>query len=242
MTGWAYRREPADEPYLREPGDLDTVSENDIGQGALGDCWLLASLGALAHHDPDTIRQLIQPNPNGTYTVTLHEPGGPVPVTVTPEFPTDRDGYPVFAAPVEGDSLGHEQWPLIVEKAYAQYHGSYGDLEGGTPVSALAELTGLDAHRESIRHLHTAADVQRRLDAGQVLVANTWDERSVPFLDAGHTITADHSYVVLGTHGDRVVLRNPWGDGGHAPAVLELTMSDLHRYFSSIDSAPPPVG
>ena len=34
-----------------------------------------------------------------------------------------------------------EIWPLLIEKAYAKFHGSYSNIEGGLVHTALEELT-----------------------------------------------------------------------------------------------------
>ncbi|MGW2422229.1 hypothetical protein ACWC0C_23745 [Streptomyces sp. NPDC001709] len=43
---------------------------HDLAQGNEGDCWFLASLGAVGQQDPQFFRDHIRENPNGTYTVT----------------------------------------------------------------------------------------------------------------------------------------------------------------------------
>jgi len=44
-----------------------------------------------------------------------------------------------------------EIWPLLVEKAYAKFHGSYGNIEGGHVHTALVELTNGAGQRWSLR-------------------------------------------------------------------------------------------
>jgi hypothetical protein len=79
------------------PGDDGTgVHPDDVRQGAIGDCWLVASMAALAQQRPDLVEDMIRLNDNGTYTVTLYDDGRPVQVTVTPDFPL-LNGRPVFA-------------------------------------------------------------------------------------------------------------------------------------------------
>lgn len=226
------------ELFTREAGDSDIISENDIHQGYLGDCYFLASLGAIAKQNPDIIRNMIKPNANGTYTVTFYKDGKPVEITVTPEYPHYKNGGPVFANPAEGDGNAQEQWPLIVEKAYAQYKGTYGDIEGGWPHDAMTEITGQPSHSQSSGDVHSAGDVQHLLDQGQSVCANTKGDSDKEFISSDPKIVAGHSYMVVGTHDGKVVLRNPWGDGASAPTTVEITVDQFHQYFDSLDSNP----
>jgi WXG100 family type VII secretion target len=58
-------------PFARGAGDSDDISPNDVTQGQLGDCFLMASLAAVAQSNPDVIRNMIKDNGDGTYTVTF---------------------------------------------------------------------------------------------------------------------------------------------------------------------------
>ena len=44
-----------------------------------------------------------------------------------------------------------EIWPLLLEKAYAKFHGSYDNIEGGHVHTALEELTNGAGQRWSLR-------------------------------------------------------------------------------------------
>src|SRR5262249_38050883 len=43
----------------------------DIRQGQVGDCWLMAELGAMANDDPQSIRQRVVDFGDGTYGVAI---------------------------------------------------------------------------------------------------------------------------------------------------------------------------
>jgi hypothetical protein len=42
-------------------------------QGQLGDCGVIATIGAIAGHRPEAIRDCVRPNDDGSYEVRLHE-------------------------------------------------------------------------------------------------------------------------------------------------------------------------
>ena len=52
---------------------------------------------------------------------------------------------PVFS------KLQGEMWPLLLEKAFAKFRGSYANIEGGLPIDALKTLTGYEGLHISSR-------------------------------------------------------------------------------------------
>lgn len=139
---WKWNRDRAP-LYRTGRGDTDAIDPDDVVQGALGSCFLLANLKALALVDPDLIRRLIRDNGDGTYTVTFDDDGVPSTVTVNNEFPTlvhpmwFDDRVP-FAKRGDG-----ELWVRLLEKAYVEkYHGGYGPIPDGYLSEAIEHLTG----------------------------------------------------------------------------------------------------
>lgn len=141
-TGSGSHDRVSDAEYERPEGDVFIEGEgegsgphpSDILQGALGDCYLLASLAAVAQENPEVLENMIRTNDNGTYTVTFYDDGEPVEITVTSDLPLES-GSPVFSGNEEqSDSPDGraELWPLIIEKAYAQLNESYGEIEGAS--------------------------------------------------------------------------------------------------------------
>lgn len=146
-------------------------------QGKLGDCGVIATMGAVATHFPEAISECVKENEDGTYEVTLHqvekkysggltqcEPNGAVTVlTITPDLVVqyDQPGKPAYgragAEPVA--------WPSVLEKAFAGVDqtweedlsdkaSGYERLDKGTRPSHRAEmltqLTGRPAYTEDI--------------------------------------------------------------------------------------------
>ena len=139
---------------------------DDIKQGDLGDCYLIAALGALAYMSPEYIHRAIKKNPDGTYSVTFYEraeQGGYTaidpPIVVTPDFPMsddlDENGNPKpFATSTDED----EVWVSLIEKAYVKWktggtkRENYEAIEGGWPGEVMESLTGRESY--SIKKLH----------------------------------------------------------------------------------------
>ena len=121
-------------------------SMNDVNQGYLGDCYLLASLAEVARQNPSLIQSMITNNGNNTYGVRFFFGGSAEYVTVNNAL---ADGGTVF----NGAS---NIWASLVEKAYAQLQSSgvitgnsinYGNSfstigNGGAPEYALEAITG----------------------------------------------------------------------------------------------------
>ena len=55
----------------RDPFATGSPKIESLGQGRLGDCFLLASLGAVAHRDPDRLKRMMRPTSDGKVAVTF---------------------------------------------------------------------------------------------------------------------------------------------------------------------------
>ena len=95
-------------------------------QGWVGDCGLIAALGAVAAHRPDELTSRVRENADGSYQVRLSEAqqtdtgasptGRDVELTVTPKLPVSarRPDIPAGAKTQDGAS-----WAPVMEKAFA---------------------------------------------------------------------------------------------------------------------------
>eukprot|EP00931_Biecheleriopsis_adriatica_P070206 TRINITY_DN43995_c0_g1_i1.p1 TRINITY_DN43995_c0_g1~~TRINITY_DN43995_c0_g1_i1.p1 ORF type:complete len:477 (-),score=73.51 TRINITY_DN43995_c0_g1_i1:116-1450(-) len=128
------------------PGGIlfDNVEPDDIIQGSIGDCWLMASMSCFASY-PDKIKSLFSENEvsaQGKYNISLYdiEAESWQTVTIDDRIPctlTDRGLQPIFCRP-----NGEELWALLLEKAVAKFIGSYGRLALGNPLWAFQAFTG----------------------------------------------------------------------------------------------------
>jgi hypothetical protein len=245
--------------YLKEPGDKTDVSDTDINQGYIGDCYLLSSIGEIARISPATIKKMIKDNGNGTYTVTLYQKQGgfwagvkeafgadpefkPVQVTVDANFPAGGSVNPQPGQDVvEGKK---EIWPQIIEKAYAQLHGGYAGIkDGGHANEAMEGLTGKPASEKSSGGLF-GVGLQDLLDAfkgGKPIVMNTPEKPNLPFnLVPGHAYMLE-DIAVDQKGGATIKLRNPWGNTQLQPP-MPIPFDRLSTGIDSVDigGALPP--
>lgn len=196
---------------------------NDVVQGHIGNCYLIAALQALANVAPDRLARLCRGNTNGTWTVTLPSRRRTV---VSPDVVVDVHGAAVFARrPGDGEV---ELWPMLLEKAYAQLHGGWAEIVGGHTDDAVQLLTGIPGHVVPGRELDVAY-LGRWWRARATMVCKTipvpagrtaveWLATDAPalFRRPGRELLRlhpNHAFVVrdVDEGGGFVTLANPWG-------------------------------
>jgi hypothetical protein len=209
----------ANTPYIAVSGSLfgpDGPTYLDVQQGAVGDCWLLASLAEVAARAPADIDNMFTYDGTtlehgstvGVYTVRFfNSVGKPEYVTVDTELPSGGNWYDHPAYGV--------LWVALAEKAYAEANGagyvttsdvgsnSYDALNGGFPSWALQAITGKSANIASINPTNIAS----AWTAGQLIVL--WTTTPVSPL-----IVASHAYAVVGynpSSSQPYEIYNPWG-------------------------------
>jgi len=196
QVGWTYKSYFSDQPGLStDDYDKDLLDEypfayfegdhdptnpqgRDTAQGALGDCFFIASMAAVANASPSTIADAITYNATDhTYTVRFYEEQGyygdmkPVFITVDAYLPVSGDrSDPAYA----GDP-GQKLWPSIMEKAYAKWKGGYNVIgEGGTGHTALQELTGSRSRSknpQSMREADVVPYFEKAMEDGLAIYA-----------------------------------------------------------------------
>ncbi|HCA94363.1 MAG TPA: hypothetical protein DEP38_06755, partial [Cyanobacteria bacterium UBA9226] len=151
-------------PFIKGFEDINDISANDVKQGDLGNCYFAAGMMAVARANPSLIRDLIDDNRDGTYNVKLYTDEGVKIFQVTPYFPSAAPGIPAYAGVGDQTKDLKELWPMLLEKAYAQYKEGYGETgkgeggydligEGGSPGNAVKILTGTPASFYDIPNL-----------------------------------------------------------------------------------------
>jgi Ca2+-binding RTX toxin-like protein len=207
-------------------------SIDDIDQGAVGDCYFVSALAAIAKTNPDKIQQIVTDLGDGTYAVHFHQGGQDAFVRVDGELYAYSATSPVYAG------LGTQGaiWAPIVEKAYAFFkngQGTYASIAGGNGAGATpSEALGAPVTSFPTTNYATATDLlsamRTQLLAGKAITVGG----PAPLLPSTPMIQSDdpnvstyhrgaHIYTLVSVSSDlsSVVLRNPWGtDGGGSDA------------------------
>jgi hypothetical protein len=259
ILGKRYKVEKG-ELHIAGPNDVRKIEPEDIEQQYVGTCYFLASLAAVAKNHPEAIRKMITDNKNGTYTVTFFENKGsfykpgyqPVKVTVDNKLPfyTLKGGKGQWsylgAKPADVSKSGSELWVAIAEKAYAKWKGGYPDVEGGWPVKALPEITGVEAKEHSTSAFSDKdllEQISNALAAGHPVTACAIPSKAeellerflVPRLIAEATREAlnvyySHAYTVMAAKDGTIRLRNPWGT--HHPVLPAALFKYYFKVFT----------
>jgi hypothetical protein len=208
---------------------IDEPKADDVRQGAIGNCYFPAAMASVAATRPDVIKNMIKDNGDGTYTVkfTPNSYGGtgrPVEIKVDGDLYARSYGGPIYGGSLGGSTAPDkmELWFPLIEKAYAQWKGSYDSIgNGGVAGQVMSEVMGKGYKYENI----SASNKDRIFDMiktaaanKQPMAAGTYGtEDAAKYTNTG--VYAHHAYSVLGTEEENgvkyVKLRNPWGQSEH---------------------------
>lgn len=244
-----YVVDEVDLPYaVQGEGDEEPIDLNDIDQGALGDCYYLSSIGAVAKDYPELFTKgaegSIVKEKADKYIVTLHLRTDrnslerrPVEVKVSKKSLTDKAGNPIYAGKSDG-----ELWVILLERALAQEMGNFDNIVGGQPENAMEMLTGKSAHTLQFADLEGSTreqtdylleQLRRAEEANYPVTFSSKGRGETPkdIVDAdgnGVTLFGGHAYTFEKLTNSVVHLYNP-----HGKAHLKLNMNTLLREFRS---------
>lgn len=220
----------------------------DVHQGAVGDCYFVATLGEVALRDSAAIQNMFIVNGDGTYGVRFYQSGISHYVTVDSKLPTYTSGGTGgwFLYANMGSNAANSSnvlWVALAEKAYAQMNetnwlrpaawgggvNSYAGIEGGMFSDAVAQVVN---HASSSYYVSGASDDTALGNA----VANG---KLVGFASSSNPtnsqVVGDHQYIVIAYNSSTktVTLFNPWGinNGSSYPGLVDLTLSQLAGNF-----------
>lgn len=231
--------------FIAGETDGKAIHPNDVNQGQVGDCYLIASLASFADQNPEVIRKLIKANDDGTFTVTLYirdEHGQLIPreVVVDPsKHPEDHVGF--------GDD-GREAWPLLIEQAYAQLYGGYEQIgQGGFPGTALEALTGKESTTVQASDL-TMDQLAKYDQENYAITIASLPNGSENDLYRDGVLVSGHAYYIssVDVANGTVTIRNPWAwpdsssESGANRNTLEMTMTfeEFQRNFNYMSVNP----
>jgi hypothetical protein len=188
---------------------------DDIKQGSVNDCYVLAGLGAIARDNPHALRQNVVDFDDGTYGVRLGN-----------NFYRVDNDLPVHAGtrtPMNAQ-LGaqNSMWVAVVEKAFAHYRtgaNTYASLNFGWSEEVNRAFRSLSVGWKEIRSYTSAAalanDVAARAGSYQAVTIGF-----VGSLVGGVPLVPNHMYTVASVTRNSagvvtaITLRNPWATDG----------------------------
>ena len=241
--------------YQRANGSLfqNGISWQDVDQGAVGDCYFMAGLAAVARTDHTIIDNMITDNGDDTFTVRFFNSGKADYVTVDRFLPTTKENSFFYANNSSGkrfDNNTNELWVALVEKAYAQVNesgwlgrdntNSYIGTASGFASNALSLITGRSS--EGNRHVSSGTWIWRKDDIGYIINAfNT--NKPVVFggsNDDDSRIVPKHEYTLVDYNAatGMFTLFNPWGvnggkkDGQFKPGTVSLSKDEVINSFN----------
>ena len=226
------------------PVFVDGAVATDVNQGNAGTCYLVATLGAVAHVAPDYLTGGIIDNGNGSFGVRFYLNDVPVYVTVDKSVPVSGTNSISLSGNATRSTDG-ELWVTLYEKAYAQLNtqadinntpnwageNSYQAVEGGwaNPIRQLTNQTykyyssyygGVPDNYKSGEFTDTNSATYKQtivdaLNGGAI----GWLASFGQTTDAGNglrNLVSGHAFMILGYDAgtDKFVIRNPWGGAG----------------------------
>lgn len=224
------------------------LARTNIRQGSIGDCWMLAGLGAVSGVAPAYLREQITSKGDGIYVVTIYDQHGWFWPWETPTYaPSNVEvNAQVFSQGVRNE-VEEPSWASVYEYAAAMHRGgSTSDIEGGYGKDGLAMVTGKPAEFAFDPPLAT---IQQGLAQGRVYVAASNEDHTWwPFDGAPDaSVVTGHEYMV-----DSVAMRdgqlqihllNPWGAGAAGTGKAQdlwLTQDQLNQSFDGIAGVAAP--
>ncbi len=231
---------------------VDGPTPGDVQQGQIGNCYFPAAIAAIAQSNPDALANMVKDNGDGTYTVTFKErdwatgKSRDVPITVDGDLYARSYGGALYGrSSNSSDPKRMELWFPLVEKAYAQWKGSYDTIGNGGHVSDVFE----DVLGGRAGYMTVSYNVDRvwqtivdSVDSKRAVGAGTYGESdNGRYTNTG--VYANHAYSILGyeeANGERyVVLRNPWGESepagnGANDGVFKLKLEEFSKLYQSL--------
>jgi hypothetical protein len=208
----------------------DVTEYNDPVQGAVGNCYFIAAIAAIAWAAPYTIEHKVRATGTGetdrTNAIQFFTKGGGKDaatrlVEVTDNTIINASNNPVYCRSNDAGEI----WPAVYEKAFAKWitnvnhdkpdisQTAYGD-----PAKAVAQLTNKTPYyyytssRTALELFGIVRENSMSFKTFNPMVAWTYGSGKDY---TGSNIVGNHAYTVLGwstfNNKNYIILRNPWG-------------------------------
>jgi hypothetical protein len=230
--------------YRQVAGQLfvNGATYNDIHQGSVADCYIVAALAEVALKNQAAITNMFVVNGDGTYTVRFYHNSVAEYVTVDSYLPTDTGGSLLYAnRGAYYASASNELWTSLAEKAYVQINemgwtrgslsgsgqNDYGAISGGYISAALGHVSG----QNTIGFQFTTG--------GFTTFVNAYNEgKMIGFASmvapSSTQVVGSHAYAVVGydAANQMITLFNPWGV---EYGLVTMTWAEIQGSFSYFD-------
>jgi len=237
--------------FVKGEGDAHAVDANDVKQGALGDCYLIAGMAAVARADPKLIEDLIKDNGDGTFDVTLYirprryARPEPVVTTVDARLAVKYSGKPLYAGLGDKEDGKEELWTALIEKTLAQQKDSYDLISGGNINKNGFNYGGSSELLTGKRENYMPTDsmdsdeallwIDLALEEGRSVTVssrNLKDDEDLTREANGRNVYWNHAYAPISVDLDAETmdLQNPWGSSH----VEDLSGDDFLRFYRAI--------
>ena len=215
------------------------ISADDVKQGAVGDCYYVATLSSIAMEKPNYIQNMFIDNGDNTYTVRFFNNGVANYVTVDNYLPTNSSGSLIYASSGQSyNNSNNELWVALAEKAYAQLaesgwsrpsnvNNGYGSIEGGWMDYVIKQITGLNSTFNSILNMNETQLINL-VNSNQILTAG--------FVNGGgYGVYNSHAYTITAYNSTtgKFNLRNPWATSHADVTWAELTTLKAYIIYSN---------
>jgi fibronectin type 3 domain-containing protein len=188
---------------------------DDVRQGAVGDCYYLAAIAAMANTSPARLLETAVDMGDGTYTVEFFNYANNnqrVYVRIDNDFSVGG-----FSGGLKFANLGpnNVMWTMVLEKAWAYYRtgaNTYASTSAGWmgSVFTVFNVRSTEFHTANYSESAFYSMVSSALSSGKPVTLASY---SGPYLVNGH------AYTIISASKDssgvtRYVVRNPWGSSG----------------------------
>lgn len=212
----------------------------DLDQKNIGDCYLDATMGAIANANPQWIKDRIHyDDSTGNFDVTLwdgHE-WKHIPVT---QDDIDTDLADSGSSWVNNGQPNGALWPSVLESAYAKLKfpnqsmdGALQSINGGYAQDAMEALTG---NRGANINPQTVWLTNQHIDQSIATALANHQPVTISTTPNGAPLKESHVYIVEGITGTgsdaQVTLRNPWENNIGTPTntpgpLVTVRLGDL---------------
>jgi hypothetical protein len=220
--------------YMSDPNEKQDILYSDVRQGAVGDCYFLASLAAIANKKPGKIREMIDDSCKD-YAVCFYDDKLQThKIYIDKKFwvlgDNDEPIYAKYGSAIENK---REIWAMLIEKAWAKINGcDYTNIIGSNSSVRKFDfslaLTGVQAIYETINQTINADDVFNRIKQHikqKPVVLYSVNEKTE---HSDENLVERHAYALIDIEDDKCLIYNPHH------SMLTIHKSDLSFNFDTV--------